>query len=167
MPKQGKSETSTPESCRPPIAQGDLEHYKEAAIALVQRCVRNTQLEDLHAGIFPASQSGDYDDVKVISPYGETIPQTARRIARAKAAGPDSDTHRRFGAEDPGAGAPATESSRSMITISVGRLRALAIALALVAGKYSALRRGRFCVLMSGCGFCPELDACPPGTFDH
>ncbi len=71
MPKQGKSETSTPESCRPPIAQGDLEHYKEAAIALVQRCVRNTQLEDLHAGIFPASQSGDYDDVKVISPYGE------------------------------------------------------------------------------------------------
>lgn len=71
MSREGKSETSTPESCRPLTAEGDLDHYKEAAIALVQRCVRNTQLEDLHAGIFPASHSGDYDDVKVISPYGD------------------------------------------------------------------------------------------------
>jgi hypothetical protein len=71
MSEEGKSETPTPEPPGPPIAQGDLEHYKAAAIALVQRCVRNTQLEDLHAGITPASKSGSYDDVKVVSPYGE------------------------------------------------------------------------------------------------
>lgn len=71
MSKEEKNETPELEPSRHPISQGDLEHYKEAAIALVQRCVRNTQLEDLHAGITPASQSGDYDDVKVVSPFGE------------------------------------------------------------------------------------------------
>jgi len=34
-------------------------------------CVRNTFLEDLHSGITPSSQSGDYSDVKVVTPYGE------------------------------------------------------------------------------------------------
>jgi hypothetical protein len=34
------------------------------------RCFRNTTLEDFHAGVFPSSQSGDYADVKVVSPYG-------------------------------------------------------------------------------------------------
>lgn len=38
-------------------------------------CVRNTVLEDLHAGAHPASESGDYMDVKVVSPFGE-IPWT-------------------------------------------------------------------------------------------
>jgi hypothetical protein len=33
-------------------------------------CVRNC-LEDLHAGRFPSSKTGDYSDVKVVSPYGE------------------------------------------------------------------------------------------------
>jgi hypothetical protein len=33
-------------------------------------------LEDLHAGTFPSSKTGDYSDVKVVSPYGE-IPWTA------------------------------------------------------------------------------------------
>lgn len=41
------------------------------ALALVETCVRNTQLEDLHAGSFPGSVVGDYSDVKVVSPYGE------------------------------------------------------------------------------------------------
>ena len=71
MPDESKPEAPTPELPSSPIAQDDLEHYKAAAIALVQRCVRYTQLEDLHAGIFPASQSGSYDDVKVVSPFGE------------------------------------------------------------------------------------------------
>jgi hypothetical protein len=35
------------------------------------RCFRNTKLEDLHAGTSPSSQSGDYTDVKVASPFGE------------------------------------------------------------------------------------------------
>ncbi len=38
---------------------------------LTFHCVRNTSLEDLHAGIFPSSKTGDYSDVKVVSPYGE------------------------------------------------------------------------------------------------
>lgn len=38
-------------------------------------CVRNSFLEDLHSGITPSSQSGDYSDVKVVTPYGE-IPWT-------------------------------------------------------------------------------------------
>lgn len=34
-------------------------------------CVRNTFLEDIHSGMTPSSQSGDYSDVKVVTPYGE------------------------------------------------------------------------------------------------
>src|SRR5262249_39391938 len=44
---------------------------KRLAKLMALRCFRNTKLEDLHAGIFPNSQSGDYSDVKVVSPYGE------------------------------------------------------------------------------------------------
>ena len=44
---------------------------KRLAKLMALRCFRNTNLEDLHAGIFPTSQSGDYTDVKVVSPYGE------------------------------------------------------------------------------------------------
>jgi hypothetical protein len=44
-------------------------------LSLVEQCVRNTFLEDLHSGTYPASATGDYSDVKVVSPYGE-IPWT-------------------------------------------------------------------------------------------
>jgi hypothetical protein len=47
---------------------------EKVAKSLVGSCVRNA-LEDVHAGIFPSSQSGDYSDVKVVTPYGE-IPWT-------------------------------------------------------------------------------------------
>ena len=41
--------------------------------------VRNSCLEDLHAGTFPRSQTGDYEDVTVRSPYGEIAwPQVSR-----------------------------------------------------------------------------------------
>lgn len=48
-------------------------HHTAAKVAtmLAFHCVRNSYLEDLHAGIFPSSQTGDYTDVKVVSPYGE------------------------------------------------------------------------------------------------
>ena len=64
-----------------PMAQDDLKLCKVAAIALVQRCVRNTQLENHHAGIFPASQTGDYADVKVVSPLGEIPWNEVSRIS--------------------------------------------------------------------------------------
>jgi hypothetical protein len=44
---------------------------KRLAKYLAQQCFRNTMLEDLHAGITPDSQTGDYTDVVVRSPYGE------------------------------------------------------------------------------------------------
>src|SRR6266699_4205700 len=47
------------------------EVLKRLAKYLAQQCFRNTMLEDLHAGIMPDSQTGDYTDVVVRSPYGE------------------------------------------------------------------------------------------------
>jgi ligand-binding SRPBCC domain-containing protein len=44
---------------------------KRLAKLMALECFRNTKLEDLHAGIYPSSQSGDYSDVKVVTPYGE------------------------------------------------------------------------------------------------
>lgn len=41
------------------------------AKAIAALCVRNTFLEDLHSGITASSQSGDYSDVKVVTPHGE------------------------------------------------------------------------------------------------
>ena len=34
-------------------------------------CVRNTCIEEIHAGIAPHSPSSDYSDVKVVTPVGE------------------------------------------------------------------------------------------------
>lgn len=62
---------------------------KEAAALLAKTIVlcafRNTFLEDLHSGTFPDSKTGDYSDVKVVSPSGE-IPWVrtpdANKVAR-------------------------------------------------------------------------------------
>ncbi len=43
---------------------------------LAMLCVRNTALEDLHAGITPVSKTGDYSDVTVIDAEGREIPWT-------------------------------------------------------------------------------------------
>lgn len=48
-------------------------------LALVEQCVRNTSLEDLHAGLVPGSKTGDFSDMKVVTPFGE-IPWT--RVSR-------------------------------------------------------------------------------------
>lgn len=40
-------------------------------LALVEHGMRNSRLEELHAGISPSSAVGDYSDVKVVTPYGE------------------------------------------------------------------------------------------------
>src|SRR5438094_10624966 len=44
---------------------------EKLAHMLAFHCVRNSSLEALHAGVFPSSETGDYTDVKVVSPYGE------------------------------------------------------------------------------------------------
>jgi hypothetical protein len=47
------------------------EEAKRVAIGMAVYCMRNTFLEDLHAGTAPSSKAGDYSDVKAVSPYGE------------------------------------------------------------------------------------------------
>jgi hypothetical protein len=55
--------------------RADRRDLARFAKILVEVCVRNTFIEDLHAGVVPGSKTGDYSDVKVISPHGE-IPWT-------------------------------------------------------------------------------------------
>ena len=56
-----------------PLMQEPDLHPTAAHVAklLAYYGVRNSSLEDIHAGIFPSSKTGDYSDVKVVSPYGE------------------------------------------------------------------------------------------------
>lgn len=49
------------------------------ALAIAESGVRNTMLEAFHGGTFPDSATGDYSDVKVVTPFGE-IPWT--RLSR-------------------------------------------------------------------------------------
>ena len=42
--------------------------------SMAMMCVRNTMLEDLHAGIEPVSRTGDFTDVMVIDANGREIP---------------------------------------------------------------------------------------------
>jgi len=44
---------------------------KRLAKFMAQQCFRNTELENLHAGTGPSSETGDYTDVKVVTPSGE------------------------------------------------------------------------------------------------
>ena len=39
-------------------------------------CVRNTMIEDIHAGLLPVTRTGDYSDVTVIDADGRHIPWT-------------------------------------------------------------------------------------------
>lgn len=41
------------------------------ALVLVETGLRNSRLEELHAGVSPSSAVGDYSDVTVVTPYGE------------------------------------------------------------------------------------------------
>jgi hypothetical protein len=54
------------------------------AKSIAALCVRNTFLEDLHAGTTPSSKSGDYADVKVVTPYGEIPWRNLSRISDAE-----------------------------------------------------------------------------------
>src|SRR5580658_4703373 len=51
------------------------------AKAITAICVRNGFLEDLHSGITPSSKTGDYSDVKIVTPYGEIPWQSTSRIS--------------------------------------------------------------------------------------
>jgi hypothetical protein len=59
----------------------DEELAKRLALALAALCVRNTCIEDVHAGVAPSTQTGDHSDVKVVTPYGEIPWINASRIS--------------------------------------------------------------------------------------
>ncbi len=44
------------------------------AKAMAMMCVRNTKLENLHAGLVPVTKTGDYSDVIVLDAEGRKIP---------------------------------------------------------------------------------------------
>ena len=44
------------------------------AKTITMMCVRNTILEDIHAGLTPVTRTGDYSDVMVIDADGRNIP---------------------------------------------------------------------------------------------
>jgi hypothetical protein len=56
------------------------EMARRLALAMALLCVRNTSIEDIHAGIEPHSPSGDFADVKVVTPIGEIPWPKASRI---------------------------------------------------------------------------------------
>ena len=48
--------------------------HAELAKAMAMFCVRNTELENIHAGLAPVTRTGDYSDVIVIDAEGRRIP---------------------------------------------------------------------------------------------
>ena len=44
------------------------------AKVMAMMCVRNTKLENLHAGVVPVTKAGDYSDVVVLDAEGRRIP---------------------------------------------------------------------------------------------
>lgn len=64
------------------ISEDRIKELKKIAQMLAVMGVRNnTELEDLHAGISPSSETGDYTDVKVVTPYGEIMWNELSRIS--------------------------------------------------------------------------------------
>ena len=54
------------------ITKEKLQELQGLAKLLAVMGVRNnTELEDLHCGMTPSSETGDFSDVKVVSPYRE------------------------------------------------------------------------------------------------
>lgn len=55
----------------------------DLAKAITAFCFRNTSIEDIHAGIFPVSNTGDFSDVFVVDATGNKIPwNRASRISQ-------------------------------------------------------------------------------------
>lgn len=73
------------EAARP--ARNELTEMQLGAIGrvakmIVSRCVRYTSIEQIHAGKEVRSQTGDYSDVKVVTPFGEIPWNEVERITQ-------------------------------------------------------------------------------------
>lgn len=65
-----------PPRCYHPAMRKEDEERIAARLAKVMAmmCVRNTKLEDIHAGVVPVTKTGDYSDVVVLDAEGRKIP---------------------------------------------------------------------------------------------
>ncbi len=59
----------------------DKEKIKKIALVMAVHGYRNSPIEDLHSGVFPTSKTGDFSDVKVVTPYGEIAWNDLSRIS--------------------------------------------------------------------------------------
>lgn len=59
-----------------PVMRKDDEKRIAARLAKVMAmmCVRNSQLENIHAGVIPVTRTGDYSDVVVVDAEGRRLP---------------------------------------------------------------------------------------------
>ena len=64
--------------CYHPDMLKEDEHRIAARLAkiMTMMCVRNTKLENIHAGVAPVTKTGDYSDVIVLDADGRRIPWT-------------------------------------------------------------------------------------------
>jgi hypothetical protein len=65
----------------PWASQNEHHALQRLTLALVETCVRNTILEDWHAGREVVSPAGDFSDVKIVTPTGEIPYLDASRIS--------------------------------------------------------------------------------------
>ena len=56
------------------------EILKFNAVGMALLCVRNTCIEDVHSGVVADTATGDFSDVKVVTPYGKIPWQEVSRI---------------------------------------------------------------------------------------
>ena len=63
------------------FSKGMKAQTDKLAKLITLNCVRNTFIEGLHSGTFPDSKTGDYSDVKVVTPYGEIPWNQVSRIS--------------------------------------------------------------------------------------
>lgn len=78
------SDVSPNETEGPWADQNEHRALQRLTLALVERCVRNSVLEDWHAGRTVVSPAGDFSDVKIVSPAGEIPYLEASRISDAE-----------------------------------------------------------------------------------
>ena len=55
---------------------------KRLAKSSAQQCFRNSEIENIHAGTGPSSETGDFSNVKVITPFGEIPWNELSRISQ-------------------------------------------------------------------------------------
>jgi len=62
------------------MENNNTEIKKALAKMITATCVRNTYLEELHSGSCPVSKTGDYSDVRVVTPEGDIAWNELSRI---------------------------------------------------------------------------------------